>query len=389
MLRDDGERFLPWMADPVINYEHLHRYRAVRDLAAGRRVLDLASGEGYGSAMLAGAGGAVVGLELDREAVAHAAAAYPLRGLSFVQGSITEMPFGRGRFDLAVCFEALEHVVEQDRLCEEAARVVAPGGCFIVSTPNRAVYTEQSGFQNPFHVKELDLAEFTALLERHFRHVRVLGQRIYPISDMFPLEGEPGPVREYVTAREAGETRYVFVEAGRKTPRYFIGVASAGDLSAGPPALTSSILLDASEQLFELQRRSEGAVVELTRHLGVRERQALDLERRVGELHEELGREVRRVGELQEELGREVNSGRELADRAAELERHLRARAAQADELDALIRQRSLEVQALARTGDALRAEISSMESTLAWRLHRKARAGLQRLRQVGKRRPG
>ena len=374
MLRDDGERFLPWMADPVINYEHLHRYRAVRDLAAGRRVLDLAAGEGYGSAMLAGAGGAVVGLELDREAVAHATATYPLRGLSFVQGSITEMPFGRGRFDLAVCFEALEHVVEQDRLCEEAARVVAPGGCFIVSTPNRAVYTEQSGFQNPFHVKELDLPEFTGLLERHFRHVRVLGQHIYPISDMFPLGGEPGPVREYVAAREAGEARYGFVPAGRKTPRYFIGIASAGDLSTRSPALTSSILLDASEQLFELQRKSEGAVVELTRHLGVRERQVLDLERR--------------VGELQEELGREVNSGRELADRAAELERHLRARAAQADELDALIRQRSLEVQALARMGDSLRAEISSMESTLAWRLHRKARAGLQRLRQVGKRRP-
>ena len=38
MLREDGERFLPWMADPVVNYEHLHRYRAVADDGAAHQV---------------------------------------------------------------------------------------------------------------------------------------------------------------------------------------------------------------------------------------------------------------------------------------------------------------------------------------------------------------
>jgi len=377
------------MADPVINYEHLHRYRAVRELAGGRRVLDLASGEGYGSEVLAGVATAVVGLELDPKAVSHARASYPLPQLSFIRGSITEIPFGRGRFDLVVCFEALEHVAEQDRLCAEAARVLAPDGAFVVSTPNRAVYSEQTGFQNPFHVKELDLDEFRELLGRHFRHVRMLGQHIYPVSSIFPLDGAEHPVREYVTAREAGATRYSFAGPDRKMPRYFIGIGSAREPAGESEDALSSILLDASEQLFEAQRRSEGAVVELTRHLGVREAQVADLERR--------------LVELQQQLGREINSGRELADRAVELERHLRARetqaeelerhlrarGAQVDELDGLLRQRGLDVQSLARTGDALRAEISAMQATLAWRLHRKSRATLERLRTIGRPGPG
>jgi len=363
------------MADPVINYEHLHRYRAITPLCAGRRVIDLASGEGYGSAMLAGSARAVVGLELDGEAVAHARAAYALPALSFVQGSMTEAPFGRERADVVVCFEALEHVREQDRLCAEAARVLAPGGCFVVSTPNRVVYSDQSGYENPFHLQELDLDEFRALLGRHFRHIEIVGQHIYPVSSIFALGGAPSNAPEYVIAREPGDARYAFVAPARKAPRYFIAIASADPVPATAALALPSILLDASEQLFELQRKSEGAVVELTRHLGVREAQVLDLERR--------------LVSLQGDLGREVTASAELADRAAELERHLRSRAAQAEELDGLLRQRGLEVQELARTADRLRDQISAMEATLAWRLQRRARAGLDRLGRLGRRGPG
>lgn len=371
MLSEDGERFLPWMADPVINYEHLHRYRAARDLADGRRVLDLASGEGYGSALLAAAASSVVGLDLDPLAVAHAAATYRGPGLAFVQGSITETPFRAAQFDLVVCFEALEHVAEHDRLCGEAARVLKPGGWFVVSTPNRAVYSEAAGYRNPFHVKELDLDEFQALLRRHFAHARVFGQHIYPVSSIFGLGDVPGgPGREYVAAREPGGARYAFTSPGRKAPRYLIGIASSAELPADSGL--ASFLVDASEQLFEQQRRSEGAVVELTRHLEGRERQVRDLE----------GRLV----EAQDALGREVTARRETADRASELERHLLARAAQAEELDEMLRERGRHVQELADTGEALRATIAGMEATFAWRVHRKVVAALARIRGLRKR---
>ena len=48
-----GERCLPWGDDLAMVYEHYHRYLFAAALAPGKRVLDLASGEGYGAALLA------------------------------------------------------------------------------------------------------------------------------------------------------------------------------------------------------------------------------------------------------------------------------------------------------------------------------------------------
>ena len=369
MLSEDGERFLPWMADPVINYEHLHRYRMAQDMAPGLRVLDLASGEGYGSALLAQTARWVLGVDRDADAVAHARRTYAGPRVRFVRGSIAEVPVSAASVDLVVCFEALEHVEEQDLLCAEAARVLAAGGRFLVSTPNRIVYSDEAGFQNPFHVHELDLGEFRSLLGRHFAHVAVLGQHVYPVSSIFPLGEAPSGGREYVAAREAGEERYAFVGPSRKEPRYFLAIASQSPLP--PEAAPPSLFLDASEQLFAVQRCAEGAVVELTGHLEVRERQVRELEAR--------------GAELQHELGGSIEARRRAEEQAREAGRHLDARAEQARELDALLRQRGLDVQELSRTADALRARIAAMEATRVWRVYRRMRSLLERL---GLRRP-
>ena len=51
-----GERYLPWLDAPFLAYEHLHRYYYAAELCVGARVLDIASGEGYGAAILARSG---------------------------------------------------------------------------------------------------------------------------------------------------------------------------------------------------------------------------------------------------------------------------------------------------------------------------------------------
>ncbi|HKN54890.1 MAG TPA: hypothetical protein VJX66_20485, partial [Amycolatopsis sp.] len=56
-----GERCVPWTDDLQVIYEHYHRYAFAARFAAGKRVLDLASGEGYGSALLAATAERVVG----------------------------------------------------------------------------------------------------------------------------------------------------------------------------------------------------------------------------------------------------------------------------------------------------------------------------------------
>ena len=74
-MGDEKERYVPGDAGEIW-YEHWHRYAFARRLAAGRRVLDAACGEGYGSAMLSEVAADVVGVDLDEAAVVHARSRY-------------------------------------------------------------------------------------------------------------------------------------------------------------------------------------------------------------------------------------------------------------------------------------------------------------------------
>ena len=66
-----GERYIPTL-EGEIKYEHLHRYALSLELARGKSVLDLASGEGYGSALLAKVAQSVIGVDIDPDAVKYA-----------------------------------------------------------------------------------------------------------------------------------------------------------------------------------------------------------------------------------------------------------------------------------------------------------------------------
>src|SRR5881398_248479 len=100
-----GERFVPGCAGEIA-YEHWHRYAFARRFTAGKRVLDAASGEGYGTALLARSADTACGLDIDYPTVAHATAAYrSIDRACFVTGSCGELPFADSSFDVVVSFE--------------------------------------------------------------------------------------------------------------------------------------------------------------------------------------------------------------------------------------------------------------------------------------------
>lgn len=214
-----GERCVPWADDIQVIYEHYHRYAFATRFAAGKRVLDLASGEGYGSALLAGSAAEVVGLEIDPVTVDHARARYP--EVTFQVGSITdpEALAGTEPFELITCFEAIEHVEEQDRMMALVRARLAPGGIFLCSTPDVAVYTDDHGNQNPFHVHELTESAFRTLMEKSFDHVTLLRQNVAvgslihdggtSAAELFRLE--PGEGEEWRVADGAPHTYFVAV----------------------------------------------------------------------------------------------------------------------------------------------------------------------------------
>ncbi|GGF72905.1 hypothetical protein GCM10007301_35910 [Azorhizobium oxalatiphilum] len=193
---DQLERFRPSLKGQIA-YEHLHRYAVCRECVAGAVVLDLGSGEGYGSAILGEAAVRVTGLDVDPETVAAANALYGVEGrVSYQVGSAHDLPFPDASFDVIVSFEMIEHVDRQERVIAEVRRVLKPGGLFVVSTPSREVYNRFKA-PNEFHVKELDLREFTELLEVQFPHVSMMGERMAIVSLMAPLE-KGGEANGYV-----------------------------------------------------------------------------------------------------------------------------------------------------------------------------------------------
>jgi len=102
-------------------------------LAAGDRVLDVASGRGTSALYLAERFGCeVVGIDYGDTNVASARAAAAARGLSarvaFRQGDAESMPFEDGSFDALVCECAYCTFPDKTRAARELARVLRPGG---------------------------------------------------------------------------------------------------------------------------------------------------------------------------------------------------------------------------------------------------------------------
>src|SRR5205823_976171 len=166
--------------------------------------------------------------------------------LEFKIGSITEIPIkGEHLFDMVVCFEALEHVENHEKLLSEVKRLIVPDGLFLVSTPNKRVYTDEPHFNNPYHVHELYFDEFKAGLERHFRQVKILGQRIYCNSNIWPIYPEKSThSSEFLMEKTPQE--FIFVDPEKRTPIYFLAVASNSAEEIGAHA---SMLVDISNEL--------------------------------------------------------------------------------------------------------------------------------------------
>lgn len=223
-LPDIGERFLPWSKKGVISYEHIHRYAFASLFTRGKKVLDLASGEGYGSHMLSLVAKSVTGIEIDEQAVEHAKRKYASEKLSFLAASIEKVPIeGERIYDVIVCFEAIEHVAEHNKVMSEVKRLLKEDGLFIISTPDKQKHSG-AGLVNPFHIKELYFEEFVTLLNGHFKKVNIWGQKAFPSSyiwNIYDLDNKP--VNLFNLKRNKN---IHLVDSRQRSPMFFIAMAS-------------------------------------------------------------------------------------------------------------------------------------------------------------------
>jgi SAM-dependent methyltransferase len=170
-----GERTLPDV--PEENYwyrRHLVVYEWIAARAHGRRVVDLACGEGYGSAVLGRTAASVAGVDANPEAFEHARAKYTSATVRFERDMIETWS---ADVDCVVFLQTIEHVQDPDAVLAHIRDLIGPDGVAYVSTPNVLTLApkgqERSG--NPWHVREYRAAGYRALCERHFGSVDMLG----------------------------------------------------------------------------------------------------------------------------------------------------------------------------------------------------------------------
>jgi len=226
VLENTGERLLPWdLQYPQNHYEHLQRYYFAQQFAAGRKVLDLGSGEGYGTDIMAMVAEEAIGVDISSEAVEWASQKYKRSNVKYICSSAATIPIsGEQIFDLVVCFEMIEHIADQQALFGEIKRLLKNNGLLIVSTPNKATYSDDPHYRNPFHVSELYVSEFKELVESFFPHAAYMGQRVHPTAAMWPLEGNSAKANEIIVERS--NEGLVRVEPTRRSPMYVIALAS-------------------------------------------------------------------------------------------------------------------------------------------------------------------
>ncbi|MBF0169621.1 MAG: methyltransferase domain-containing protein [Nitrospinae bacterium] len=235
-----GERFIPGESGVEMECEHRARYLFACHYAGGRRTLDIACGEGYGSSLLAQLADTVVGIDIDRVTVGHASRHYAVPGkVSFVVGACERLPLADGSIDLVVSFETLEHLREGDTFLDEVLRVLSPEGILILSTPEKGEYNRRLATPNPFHLLEMDAEQFSSKMRARFPHVLFYSQGIHA-SSVIAIEG-----------RERGKWEGTVEQGGDPSaPVYMIAVASR----VKPPVVAGSVFYLGEEgQMDELR----------------------------------------------------------------------------------------------------------------------------------------
>jgi ubiquinone/menaquinone biosynthesis C-methylase UbiE len=245
-----GERLVTGIKGDIVEL-HLHRYAIASEFVEGKNVLDIASGEGYGTNLLAIKALSVVGVDIDQNAVSFASSKYNRNNLSFKIGRADAIPLEDHSVDVVVSFETIEHHDKHREMLQEIKRVLSPNGVLILSSPDKLNYSDIPKYTNKFHVKELYREDFKKLISGYFKNVKIYYQSMVYSSVIVPEDGQGKNFREY-----SGDFRGLKAMPSIHYPVYNICIAS--DILQDAPSFTDNSVFDCDE-LFQniLSRENE------------------------------------------------------------------------------------------------------------------------------------
>jgi ubiquinone/menaquinone biosynthesis C-methylase UbiE len=164
-------------------------------LRSGSRLLDLGCGPGRLSLDLASQGYRGVGVDAAAAMIGRAKIEAATRGISelwqYQVADVEKLPLRDGSFDCAICAGVVDYLPTDDKLLQEAHRVLRPGGVFILAVTNKYGYTVSLSSLAD-RIKRWPLLVHLASAVRH----RVIGGRHGVMSfDFAPRKHRPSDVR--------------------------------------------------------------------------------------------------------------------------------------------------------------------------------------------------
>lgn len=166
---------------PLRTYqEHAMRYVFASRFVKEKVVLDVGCWIGDGSSTMVDCEAKeVVGIDISKVYIEYAIKHCHKPELHFALCDGRNLPFSNKHFDLAVCFQVIEHIECYERLLSELQRVLKPNGVLILSTPNKrfsSPCTCQPLFSH--HLREFQLDELYDLLKSYFAKLTLYGQYV-------------------------------------------------------------------------------------------------------------------------------------------------------------------------------------------------------------------
>jgi len=123
------------LPDPRLDRKFARTCELVREQLPAQSFLDAGCGDGrYLAALRTELPERIAGVDISERILATAREAVP--DAEFRQANLEALPFGDGEFDLVLCSQVIEHVVDAPAAVRELARVLQQGGTLIISTDN-------------------------------------------------------------------------------------------------------------------------------------------------------------------------------------------------------------------------------------------------------------
>jgi len=153
-------------------------YEQVAKIVRGT-VADVGFGTGFGTHLMMVHAERIYGYEIDEAAIRFAKHVFPFKKLRFGYGDIVRGV--EGEFDYVVMIDVLEHIKQDKTALINVKEMLAKGGTFICSTPNRlSRYRKAEDHYREYAPKELE-----GILRRVFVSVSMRNYRLEPLASQY------------------------------------------------------------------------------------------------------------------------------------------------------------------------------------------------------------